>query len=123
MKEQKSTECKEKESTDASGNSSDGQAELRRSVDTQAESKGHSKVLNPSKEKGEKNSNEVSDGDTPVITELTGSTIEGMESPHTKGQLHFKSAKQHVVRHGVSFVLSVKKHYIAFCMKSNCHCF
>ncbi|XP_031173709.1 CDK5 regulatory subunit-associated protein 2 isoform X2 [Sander lucioperca] len=101
LKEQKSTECKEKESTDASGNSSDGQAELRRSVDTQAESKGHSKVLNPSKEKGEKNSNEVSDGDTPVITELTVSTIEGMESPHTKGQLHFKSAKQHVVRHGL----------------------
>ncbi|XP_078127487.1 CDK5 regulatory subunit-associated protein 2 isoform X3 [Sander vitreus] len=101
LKEQKSTECKEKESTDASGNSSDGQAELRRSVDTQAESKGHSKVLNPSKEKGEKNSNKVSDGDTPVNTELTVSTTEGMESPHTKGQLHSKSAKQHVVRHGL----------------------
>ncbi|XP_039636463.1 CDK5 regulatory subunit-associated protein 2 isoform X10 [Perca fluviatilis] len=99
LKEQKSTECKEKESTDASGNSSDGQAELR-SVDTQAESKGHSKVLNPSKEKGEKNSNVVSNGDTPVTTELIVSTTEGMESPYTKGQLHSKSAKQHVARHG-----------------------
>ncbi|XP_061703679.1 CDK5 regulatory subunit-associated protein 2 isoform X1 [Syngnathoides biaculeatus] len=34
LKEQKSNECKEKESTDASGNSSDGQAELRRSRET-----------------------------------------------------------------------------------------
>ncbi|XP_028458358.1 CDK5 regulatory subunit-associated protein 2 isoform X5 [Perca flavescens] len=98
LKEQKSTECKERESTDASGNSSDGQAELR-SVDTQAQTKGHSKVLNPSKEKGEKNS-EVSNGDTPVTTELIVSTTEGMESLHTKGQLHSKSAKQHVARHG-----------------------
>ncbi|XP_032395606.1 CDK5 regulatory subunit-associated protein 2 isoform X2 [Etheostoma spectabile] len=100
LKEQKSTEFKEKESTDTSGNSSDGQAELRRSVDTEAESKGHSKVLNPSKEQGEKNSNEVSDVDTPVTTELIVNTTEGMESPHTKGQLHSKSVKQHVTRHG-----------------------
>ncbi|XP_061555293.1 CDK5 regulatory subunit-associated protein 2 isoform X3 [Phycodurus eques] len=34
LKEQKSSESKEKESTDASGNSSDGQAELRRSRET-----------------------------------------------------------------------------------------
>ncbi|XP_077441671.1 CDK5 regulatory subunit-associated protein 2 isoform X1 [Vanacampus margaritifer] len=34
LKEQKSSECKEKESTDSSGNSSDGQAELRRSRET-----------------------------------------------------------------------------------------
>ncbi|XP_077353236.1 CDK5 regulatory subunit-associated protein 2 isoform X3 [Festucalex cinctus] len=34
LKEQKSSECKEKESTDSSGNSSDGQADLRRSRET-----------------------------------------------------------------------------------------
>ncbi|XP_073333749.1 CDK5 regulatory subunit-associated protein 2 isoform X4 [Pagrus major] len=82
LKEQKSTECKEKESTDASGNTSDGQAELRKSVETlQVESKGHSKVSNLSKE--------VSDGETPV-------TAEGMESPQSQN----KSAVQHVSRHG-----------------------
>lgn len=34
LKEHKSTECKEKESADASGNSSDGQAELRTSLES-----------------------------------------------------------------------------------------
>ncbi|XP_070780479.1 CDK5 regulatory subunit-associated protein 2 [Enoplosus armatus] len=93
LKEQKSTECKEKESTDASGNSSDGQAELRRSVETlQAESKGHSKVINLSKE--------VSDGETLVTTELIVSTTEWMEGPQTEDQSHSKSAKQHAARHG-----------------------
>lgn len=99
LKEQKSTECKEKESTDASGNSSDGQADLRKTAETlQAESQDHSKVINLSKEKGEKNSNKVPDEETPVATEL----IEGMEMPQTEGQSHSKSAKQHIARHGVS---------------------
>ncbi|XP_074472901.1 CDK5 regulatory subunit-associated protein 2 isoform X1 [Sebastes fasciatus] len=97
LKEQKSTECKEKESTDASGNSSDGQAELRKSLETlQAGSKGPPKVINLLKEKGEKNSNE----ETPVTTELIASTTEGMEGPQTEGQSHSKSAKQNVARHG-----------------------
>ncbi|XP_054468052.1 CDK5 regulatory subunit-associated protein 2 isoform X2 [Anoplopoma fimbria] len=101
LKEQKSTECKEKESTDASGNTSDGQAELRRSVETlQAESNAQSKAINLSKEKGEKNSMEVLDGETPVTTELIASTTEGMESPQSKGQSPSKSTKQHVARHG-----------------------
>ncbi|XP_029300550.1 LOW QUALITY PROTEIN: CDK5 regulatory subunit-associated protein 2 [Cottoperca gobio] len=101
LKEQTSTECKEKESTDASGNSSDGQAELRKSVETlQAESKGHCKVINLSKDKGERNSNDVWDGVTPVTTELSVSGTEGTESSQTKGQSHSKSAKQHVARHG-----------------------
>lgn len=113
LKEQKSTECKEKESTDASGNSSDGQAELKRSLETlQAESHGQPTVINLSKEKGEKTSVEVTDGETPVTTEMIVSTTEGMESPQTKGQSHSKSTKQHVTRQGVSFVLSVKKCFL-----------
>ncbi|XP_044030393.1 CDK5 regulatory subunit-associated protein 2 isoform X3 [Siniperca chuatsi] len=93
LKEQQSTECKEKESTDASGNNSDGQAELRKSVETlQAESKGHSKVINLLKE--------VSDGETPVTIELIVSTTEGTERPQTEDESHSKSAKQHAPRHG-----------------------
>ncbi|XP_040914150.1 CDK5 regulatory subunit-associated protein 2 isoform X2 [Toxotes jaculatrix] len=92
LKEQKSLEFKEKESTDASGNSSDGQAELRQSMETQQ--------VKMSKEKGEKNSDEVFDGETPVTTEVIVSTAEGMESPRTKGQSHRKSGKQDVTRHG-----------------------
>lgn len=70
----------------------------------QAESKGHSKGIKLSKEKGEKNSNEVSDEET---LELIVSTTEGTESPQTKGQSHSKSGKQHVTRHGVSFFLII----------------
>lgn len=104
LKEQKSTECKEKESTDASGNSSDGQAEWKR----------RSKVINQSKEKGEKSSPEVPDGETRVPAELIVSPTEGMKDPQTKGQSHSKITKQHVARHGVSFVL---RHYIASSVK------
>ncbi|XP_051268954.1 CDK5 regulatory subunit-associated protein 2 isoform X5 [Dicentrarchus labrax] len=93
LKEQKSTECKEKESTDASGNSSDGQAELRKSVETlQAESNHPSKVISLSKE--------VLDEETPVTTELIVSTTGDIGSPQTKGQSHSKSTVQHVARHG-----------------------
>ncbi len=91
LKEQKSTECKEKESTDASGNSSDGQAELRKSLETlQAKSKGPSKVKSLSK-----------DGGTSVATELIVSTIDVMASPKS----HSRSAIKHVAKHGVSLVL------------------
>lgn len=101
LKEQKSTECKERESTDASGSSSDIQAELRESVetlpcDTQAESHGQSEVI---KQPG------VSDGKTAVTSEPIVSTTDGMACPQTKGQPHRKSAKQYNARHGVSFVL------------------
>ncbi|XP_035523390.1 CDK5 regulatory subunit-associated protein 2 [Morone saxatilis] len=93
LKEQKSTECKEKESTDASGNSSDGQAELRKSVETlQAESNRPSKVISLSKE--------VLDEEAPVTTELIVSTTGDIGSPQTKGQSHSKSTMQHVPRHG-----------------------
>ncbi|XP_027138012.1 CDK5 regulatory subunit-associated protein 2 isoform X6 [Larimichthys crocea] len=89
LKEQKSTEYKEKESTDASGNSSDGQAELRKSVEAlQAETEDHSKVIGPSKE--------ASDGQNPVTTELIISAKGERESP----QSHGKSATWHVSRHG-----------------------
>ncbi|XP_034458289.1 CDK5 regulatory subunit-associated protein 2 isoform X14 [Hippoglossus hippoglossus] len=94
LKEQKSAECKEKESTDASGNSSDGQAELRQSMETL--------LVEVSNEKGEKNSHEVPDGETPVTTEVVVSTAGGMERPKTKGpgQPHIQSGKQDVTRHG-----------------------
>ncbi|XP_068429681.1 CDK5 regulatory subunit-associated protein 2 isoform X3 [Clinocottus analis] len=96
LKEQTSTECKEKASTDASGNSSDGQADLKRSVETmEAESKGQTQIINPSKEKGEKNSMEVSDGEASVTTELIVSAAERMTSPLTKGQSNSRSTKQH----------------------------
>ncbi|KAL3042066.1 hypothetical protein OYC64_020090 [Pagothenia borchgrevinki] len=102
LKEQKSTESKEKASTDASGNSSDGQAELRRSLEKLlAESKGRPKVINLSKEEGGKKSNEMSYRKTPLTPEPTVSSSEGMESSPTKGQTsHSSSAKQHVARHG-----------------------
>ncbi|KAG7241199.1 hypothetical protein INR49_025942 [Caranx melampygus] len=90
LKEQKSTECKEKESTDASGNSSDGQAEMRQSTETLQ--------VKMSREKGDKNSNEVSDGENCVTTDTTVSTAEGMESPQPKGQSHRK--REHVAKHG-----------------------
>ncbi|XP_063746348.1 CDK5 regulatory subunit-associated protein 2 isoform X3 [Eleginops maclovinus] len=101
LKEQKSTESKEKACTDASGNSSDGQAELRRSLENlHAESEGHPKVINLSKEEGGKKSNEVSDRETPLTPELIVSSSEGMESSQTEGQTsHSRSAKHHVARH------------------------
>ncbi|KAM8828804.1 LOW QUALITY PROTEIN: CDK5 regulatory subunit-associated protein 2 [Spinachia spinachia] len=87
LKEQKSTECKEKESTDASDNSSDGQVEWKRRVETlQTENKGRSKEMEG------KNAMELHDGET--------SPTEGMKSPPTKGQPHSKITKQHVARHG-----------------------
>lgn len=114
LKEKKSTECKERESTDASGNSSDGQAELRQTVETlQAGAKGHSKVTKLCKDKGEKISNEVSDGEIPVTMELIVSTTEELEHLQTKGQSHSQSAR-HVAKHGVSlfYEKNVKKHLI-----------
>nr|XP_019937556.1 PREDICTED: CDK5 regulatory subunit-associated protein 2 isoform X5 [Paralichthys olivaceus] len=70
LKEQKSAECKEKESTDASGNSSDGQAELRQSMETLP--------IKVSNEKG---------------AEVVVSTANGMETSKTKGP-------GHATRHG-----------------------
>lgn len=106
LKEQKSTEPKERASTDASGNSSDGQAEIKQSVEkVQAESKGPSKLMREKREKTLKNSEEVSDEDIPFTTQLIVGTAEGMESPQTEGQTHSGSVKLHAARHGVSFVL------------------
>lgn len=91
LKEQTSTEWKEKESADASGNSSDVQADSRKAVD-----RSQSKVVDPSK---------VSDMKTPVTTELTASSTvsstEWEESLEMKGQSHRKRPKQHALRHGV----------------------
>ncbi|KAM3600500.1 uncharacterized protein V6R79_024305 [Siganus canaliculatus] len=102
LKEQKSSECKEKESTDASGNSSDGQAELRKSMETlQDECEGHSKIISLSKEMlGEEAS---------VTSRPTASATEGLDSPQSKSQSHSKSALQNVAnnRTGVKSRLPV----------------
>ncbi|XP_026152764.1 CDK5 regulatory subunit-associated protein 2 isoform X2 [Mastacembelus armatus] len=99
LKEQKSTECKEKESTDASGNSSDGQADLKQCMETlKPETKDNSKAIKLLKEKREKKCNEVLEGETPVTTELI--VTEGMESPQPQGHSQIKSTKLHVARHG-----------------------
>lgn len=106
LKEQKSTESKERESTNTSGNSSDGQTELTQSVEkAQTESKGHSKLLGEKGEKILKNTKEVSDEEIHVTTRLIVSTAEGIESPQTEGQTHSGSVKHYIARHGVSFVL------------------
>ncbi|XP_075312442.1 CDK5 regulatory subunit-associated protein 2 isoform X4 [Odontesthes bonariensis] len=97
LKEQKSAECKEKESTDVSGNSSDGQAELKKSLETQqAATKDDSKVTKLSKERGKKNLKEMSDGENPVTTV---STADEGDSPEIQCPSHSKSIKQHVTRH------------------------
>lgn len=57
------------------------------------------------KEKEDKTSNEMSDGEKPFTTELFVSTADGMESPQTKGQSHSRSGDHNVAKHGVSFVL------------------
>ncbi|XP_075870002.1 CDK5 regulatory subunit-associated protein 2 isoform X5 [Nelusetta ayraudi] len=92
LKEQTSTEWKEKESADASGNSSDVQAESKKAAE-----RSRSKVADPSK---------VSDGKAPVTAELTASSTvsstEWEESPENKGQSHRKRPKQHAVRHGAT---------------------
>lgn len=92
LKEQTSTEWKEKESADVSGNSSDVQAD-------RAAGRSQSKVVDPSK---------VSDGNAAVTTEITASSTvsstEWEESPETKDQSHRKRPKQHTARHGVGWI-------------------
>ncbi|XP_055369474.1 CDK5 regulatory subunit-associated protein 2 isoform X3 [Betta splendens] len=101
LKEQQSMEPKEKASTDASGNSSDEQAERKQSVEKlQADSKGHSKLLRGKQEKDLKNSKEGSDEDITVTTQLIVSTAEAMQSSQTEGHTHSRSIKRHVAKHG-----------------------
>uniref|UniRef100_A0A3Q2T0W1 CDK5 regulatory subunit-associated protein 2/Myomegalin coiled coil domain-containing protein n=1 Tax=Fundulus heteroclitus TaxID=8078 RepID=A0A3Q2T0W1_FUNHE len=96
LKEQKSAECKEKESTDVSGNSSDGPAELRRSLETlQSESEDGSMVFKLSKETTEKSSSE-SHGET---TPTNISAPDEKPSPKHQSQLDDEAPKQHVTRH------------------------
>lgn len=79
LKEQKSTECKEKESADASGESSDGQAELRRSLETlQSDSQSGSSVTDGSS--------------APVV-----SSTDGMVNLQIKNLSHRRSAKHRVL--------------------------
>ncbi|XP_061589722.1 CDK5 regulatory subunit-associated protein 2 isoform X1 [Cololabis saira] len=100
LKEQKSAECKEKESTDVSGNTSDGQAELRRSLETlHAEAKDYSGVIRLLKERGEKKLSDVSDGETPVTTAVAADEI---KSPQRQSQPQTKGPKQHFARQRAS---------------------
>ncbi|XP_034047375.1 CDK5 regulatory subunit-associated protein 2 isoform X2 [Thalassophryne amazonica] len=85
LKEHRSTEPKEKESADTSGDSSDGQTARC------AEAKGYSEVIMLLKEKREKNSHDVFGESKPVIME--------MEKRQTTGQLHSTSAKWDVGKH------------------------
>ncbi|KAM6902078.1 CDK5 regulatory subunit-associated protein 2 [Xenentodon cancila] len=100
LKEQISAECKEKESTDVSGNSSDGQAELRRSFETlHTEAKDYSEVVRLLKKRREKKLSEVSDGETPVTTVVAA---DEMKSPQLHSQSQTKSPKQHFARQRAS---------------------
>ncbi|KAM4635269.1 CDK5 regulatory subunit-associated protein 2 isoform 3-T3 [Polymixia lowei] len=99
LKEEKSTESKEKESPETSGDSSDGQADLRKTVERlRAEAKGHRKVIRLLKEQLERNSVEVSEGEAHVTTELIVSMSK--ESQRTKGQSQVKSPRPHITAHG-----------------------
>lgn len=107
LKEESSTESKEKESADTSGDSSDGQAELRKTVERlRTEAKGHRMVIRLLNEQLEGKSGETSDGETRFNMELIVSVNQDMEDLQTKGQSHVKSPRQHITRHGVGFVLS-----------------
>uniref|UniRef100_A0A1A7ZBS3 CDK5 regulatory subunit associated protein 2 n=1 Tax=Nothobranchius furzeri TaxID=105023 RepID=A0A1A7ZBS3_NOTFU len=97
LKEQKSTEFKEKESKDASGNSSDGQAEMRKSLEVlHAKSKDGLKVFEESREE---KSGEVSERETPVTTDDTADETEGSKP---QSQSPSRRAKQHVSRQRAS---------------------
>lgn len=101
LKEQKSAECKEKESPDASGNSSDGQAELRKSLETlQTEAKCDSEVIKLLKEWDKKKQSEMSDGQTGITADKI--------TPKGQSQLQSEKSNQHVTRQRVSLILLQK---------------
>lgn len=104
LKEEKSAEAKEKESTDASGESSDGH-ELRKTVEAQrAEVKGHHMFIRLWNERGDRNFHQEPDAETPVTTcQPSVSTTKERESQQSKGHSHSRKAKQHLTRHEVRF--------------------
>ncbi|XP_027882324.1 CDK5 regulatory subunit-associated protein 2 isoform X1 [Xiphophorus couchianus] len=94
LKELKSTECKEKESADVSGSSSDMQAELRRTLETlQSNPKLVSMVFKSPKQTTKKSS-KASAGET-AVTNVSSAD----ENPKPQSKTHHKSPKQHVTRH------------------------
>ncbi|XP_067341071.1 CDK5 regulatory subunit-associated protein 2 isoform X6 [Channa argus] len=95
LKEQKSTESKERASADASGNSSDGQAEMQQNME-KVQSNVNSRLL---REKQEKT---LTHEETPATIQLDVSTTEVLESPQSKDQSHSESVK-HVARYGAGF--------------------
>ncbi|XP_014852641.1 PREDICTED: myomegalin-like isoform X3 [Poecilia mexicana] len=94
LKEQKSTECKEKESADVSGNSSDGQAELRRSLETLQSNPKRSSTIFKSPKQTPKKSSKVLASET-AVTNVSSAD----ENPQPQSKTHHKSPKQHVTRH------------------------
>ncbi|XP_056146744.1 CDK5 regulatory subunit-associated protein 2 isoform X3 [Lampris incognitus] len=99
LKEGNSTEFKERESADTSGDSSDGQADLRRTVEKlRAEAKSHHKVIRLLKEQLKMNSGEVLEGDIHVTSQLIVSTAQEREGQQTKSLSHIRSPRLHISR-------------------------
>ncbi|XP_014899100.1 CDK5 regulatory subunit-associated protein 2 isoform X9 [Poecilia latipinna] len=94
LKEQKSTECKEKESADVSGNSSDGQAELRRSLETLQSNPKRGSTIFKSPKQTPKKSSKVLASET-AVTNVSSAD----EYPQPQSKTYHKSPKQHVTRH------------------------
>uniref|UniRef100_A0A3P9MVD6 CDK5 regulatory subunit associated protein 2 n=3 Tax=Poecilia reticulata TaxID=8081 RepID=A0A3P9MVD6_POERE len=94
LKEQKSTECKEKESADVSGNSSDGQAELRRSLETFLSNPKRGSTIFKSPKQTPKKSSKASAGES-AVTNVSSAD----KNPKPQSKTHHKSPKQHVTRH------------------------
>ncbi|XP_029940030.1 CDK5 regulatory subunit-associated protein 2-like [Salarias fasciatus] len=119
LKEQKSAELKEKESTDASGNSSEGQSEMRKSLETlHPEAKEDCNAIKQMKKGKENALNEASDGE---ILTSTDSTADETASLTTR-ESHSRSSKQHVARHraGVKSRLPVPVRLRAEAASSSC---
>ncbi|XP_043999901.1 CDK5 regulatory subunit-associated protein 2 isoform X2 [Gambusia affinis] len=94
LKEQKSTECKEKESADVSGSSSDGQAELRRTLEMPQSTPKRGSMVFKSPKQTTKKSSKASAGET-----STTNVSSADENPKPQSKTHHKSPKQHVTRH------------------------
>ncbi|PWA26806.1 hypothetical protein CCH79_00001062 [Gambusia affinis] len=90
LKEQKSTECKEKESADVSGSSSDGQAELRRTLEMPQSTPKRGSMVFKSPKQTTKKSSKASAGET-----STTNVSSADENPKPQSKTHHKSPKQH----------------------------
>ncbi|XP_054908682.1 CDK5 regulatory subunit-associated protein 2 isoform X3 [Poeciliopsis prolifica] len=94
LKELKSTECKEKESTEVSGSSSDGQAKVRRTLETFQPKPKRGSLVFKSPKQTTKKSSKTSAGET-AVTNVSSAD----ENSRPQSETHHKSPKQHVTRH------------------------